>query len=899
MFLLLGIPSVTLNTIQLLTGYNYKKWRSQVDFYLAMNQNMDLCVTDKMPEELTDTSTKEDKNAHKAWWKANKMAKTVIRNTMSDTVRGSVEEPETAIEYLYTIQEMYRESDKAEAARLSRQFQETKYDGNVNVREHIMKLIDINAQLRELDMGNTDDYVVHTALHSLPISYSQLRTSYNAQKEKWSLKELIAICSVEEERIKKEREPSTSVNLIEKKKKYQKKLKPNKAIQKNTNSASTSAAKGDKPFRFKCYFCKKVGHMKKDCTGFKNWLVKKGKFSNSVFSLEVNLINVEPTSWWIDSGSPLHITNSLQGFKRKRVPRSDEVNLCVGNGMRVGVKAIGTLTLDLGLGKLLVLDNVYYVPSMRRNLVSASLLVKYGCRLVIDNNGITISKDSVQLGSGVIMNDYLQLNCSPAQQEILLVENTDTSSNTLTGVKRTKCDEKSAYLWHRRLGHISKERLKTLVKNNILNELDFSDLEDCVECFKGKMTNLRRKKTTCRSQTPLELIHTDICGPFRTQTICGNVYYITFIDDYSRYSYVYLLSEKSQALQAFQIYKAEVEKQLDKKIKTVRSDRGGEFYGRYTEAGQQKGPFALFLQEHGIKAQYTTPYNPQQNGVAERKNRTLLNMVRSMMCTTGLPRFLWGEALRTANYICNRTPSKAVEKTSFELWCGRKPSLHHCHVWGCPAEARIYNPKINKLDPKTVSCYFIGYPEKSKGYKLYSAKHSPRIFETHQVKFLNEKIHNAVFEDLSSEFQEIVLNDNAGTKEQENMEIDDSAMNDNTENINQENLQNNDEDMLVEQDQDELEHVPVEIGPVVPQNQAAKPNPQNPPVRRSNRAKRPKYGGEGSDYVVYLQETDHVEDDLAEDDDPVTFNQAIESSQSTKWKQAMEAEIDSMSQNEV
>ena len=114
--------------------------------------------------------------------------------------------------------------------------------------------------------------------------------------------------------------------------------------------------------------------------------------------------------------------------------------------MRVAVKAIGTLKLDLGSGNFLFLDNVYYVPSMRRNLVSVSLMVKSGCRLLIDSNGILISRNSMEIGSGVILNDYLQLNCSMAQQEILLVENNNTdSTSTLTGVKRTKLNEKSAF----------------------------------------------------------------------------------------------------------------------------------------------------------------------------------------------------------------------------------------------------------------------------------------------------------------------------------------------------------------------------------------------------------------------------------------------------------------------
>ncbi|KAL6178399.1 hypothetical protein ACLB2K_049917 [Fragaria x ananassa] len=121
------------------------------------------------------------------------------------------------------------------------------------------------------------------------------------------------------------------------------------------------------------------------------------------------------------------------------------------------------------------------------------------------------------------------------------------------------------------------------------------------------------------------------------------------------------------------ITKAEAEKELGKQVKAMRSDRGWEYYG-----------------------------SPESNGVSERKNRTLLNMVRSMMCTSGLPRFLWGEALKTTNYITNKTPSKAVAKTSFELWRNRKPSVIHVHVWGCKAEARPYNPKEGKLDPKTI-----------------------------------------------------------------------------------------------------------------------------------------------------------------------------------------------------
>uniref|UniRef100_A0A803M5E7 Integrase catalytic domain-containing protein n=1 Tax=Chenopodium quinoa TaxID=63459 RepID=A0A803M5E7_CHEQI len=158
--------------------------------------------------------------------------------------------------------------------------------------------------------------------------------------------------------------------------------------------------------------------------------------------------------------------------------------------------------------------------------------------------------------------------------------------------------------------------------------------------------------------------------------------------------------------------------------------------------GQACGPFAKFLQEHGIVAQYTMPGSPDQNGVAERRNRTLIEMVRSMQSNATLPPSLWIEALKTPAYILNRVPSKAVSKTPFELFKGWKPSLRHMRVWGCPSEVRIYNPQEKKLDPRTISGYFIGYAEKSKGYRFYCPSHSTRIVESRNAKFLENDLVN-------------------------------------------------------------------------------------------------------------------------------------------------------------
>ena len=131
-----------------------------------------------------------------------------------------------------------------------------------------------------------------------------------------------------------------------------------------------------------------------------------------------------------------------------------------------------------------------------------------------------------------------------------------------------------------------------------------------------------------------------------------------------------------------------------------------DLYGRYNETSQNLGPFSRFLQECGIEAQYTMPGTPQQNGVAERRNRTLLDMVRCMLSHSSLPDFLWGDAIKTAVYILNQVPSKSVPKTPYELMTGKKPTLKHFHVWGCKAKVRPSNPQLKKLDLKTISGFF-------------------------------------------------------------------------------------------------------------------------------------------------------------------------------------------------
>jgi hypothetical protein len=193
-------------------------------------------------------------------------------------------------------------------------------------------------------------------------------------------------------------------------------------------------------------------------------------------------------------------------------------------------------------------------------------------------------------------------------------------------------------------------------------------------------------------------------------------------------------------LNKFKIFKVEVENQHNIKIKVVRSDSWGEYYSRHTPYGQVPGLFARFLQENGILAQYSMSGDPRQNGVAKRRNRTLMDMVRSMLSYSTLPISLWMDALKTIVHILNRVPSKSVPKTPYKIWTDRKSTLNYLLVWGCPAETKLFNPSIGKLNHKTVSCHFIGYPDKSKGFRFYCPDRYIKIVETRHAIFLEDEV---------------------------------------------------------------------------------------------------------------------------------------------------------------
>ncbi|KAL6329550.1 hypothetical protein AAG906_022101 [Vitis piasezkii] len=389
--------------------------------------------------------------------------------------------------------------------------------------------------------------------------------------------------------------------------------------------------------------------------------------------------------------------------------------------------------------------------------------------ILFDYGQLSLMLNYITVGYGILCDGLYKISLNHEFAQALITPHSNVGS------KRGLINENSSIL------------IERLVKEGILQNLDFTDFH----------------KGATRSNELLEIIHTDICGPLSLPCFTEK-YFITFIDDLSRYGYVYLIHEKSRAIDIFEMFIT-----------------GGEYYGD-------------MMNRDKILA-----------------NRTLMEMVRSMMSYSSVPISLWGEALKTAMYILNRVPSKAVPKTPFELWTGRKPSLRHIHIWGCPMrQESITHMRKSLIQERYLDISLaIRINRKFLENGEISGSNEPRKVDIEEIRV-----------DIPPPFlpQEIIV-------PQPVQQVED-------------NEQNNRDGSLP------LENIAIE--------NAVEP-PQPAPLRRSQRERRPAIT---DDYVVYLQESDF---DIGIRKDPVSFSQAMESDDSSKWMEAMNEELKSMAHNGV
>nr|GEX85817.1 hypothetical protein [Tanacetum cinerariifolium] len=337
----------------------------------------------------------------------------------------------------------------------------------------------------------------------------------------------------------------------------------------------------------------------------------------------------------------LHVIQAGKGLRESRKLKWRDLSLYVGNGQREAVEAIGVFHLCLPSGLVIILNNCHYAPYIIRGVISVSHLYEDGFVNCFMNNTIQVSRNNMVYFSAIPRDGIFEIDFFNSYA--------NDSSMYAISKKRAKLDLDSALLWHCRLVHISKKHIEKLQHYRLLNSTDLRAFEKCISCMSGKMARKPYTHQVERAKDLLGLIHADVCGPFKIMSRQGASYFVTFTDDFSRYGYAYLLKHKHEVFETFKVFQKEVENQLGKTIKSLRYDRGGEYMNQ---------EFLDHLRDYRIITHRTPPYTPQHNGVSERRNRALLDMVRSMMSQTTLSKSFWDYVLETVARILNMVPTK-------------------------------------------------------------------------------------------------------------------------------------------------------------------------------------------------------------------------------------------------
>lgn len=387
---------------------------------------------------------------------------------------------------------------------------------------------------------------------------------------------------------------------------------------------------------------------------------------------------------------------------------------------------------DVSKGKM-TFEDVYYVEQLRYNLLSVSQ--------VCDKKHSILFTDSecIILAPGFkVVDENMILLRTPRKDNVYCLDlesvSTDSSLNCL--VSKASMDESS--LWHRRMCHMNFKTMNKIVKNNLVRGFPskvYSCDDHCVACLKGKQHKTSHKSKEINTiSNPLQLLHMDLFGPTNVMSIGKKSYCLVIVDDYSRFTWVYFLRTKDETSGLIKTFILRVENQTNQKVKVIRSDNGTEF---------KNFDLNTFCEEKGIERQYSAPRSPQQNGVAERRNRTLIEAARSLLADSKLPITFWAEAVNTACYVQNRVlVVKPKNKTPYELFKKKKPFIGFFKPFGCPCTILNTKSHLGKFDSKVDDGFLVGYSSQSKAYRVFNT--SSRIIEESDNVKCNENTPNPI-----------------------------------------------------------------------------------------------------------------------------------------------------------
>ncbi|GJU87040.1 putative ribonuclease H-like domain-containing protein [Tanacetum coccineum] len=424
-----------------------------------------------------------------------------------------------------------------------------------------------------------------------------------------------------------------------------------------------------------------------------------------------------------DSGCSGHMTGNRAHLEDYQ--ELSKVGSVTFGGSKGSISGKGTIRLGN-----LVFDDVAFVKELGHfNLFSISQI----CDKKL--NVLFTEKECFVVSSDFKMPDENQVLLKVPRQHNMYtfdMKNVDSSKGYTCLLAKASSNE--AKLWHRRLGHLNFKNLNKLVKDNLVRGLpskSFKNDHTCVACQKGKQHKASCKAKIDRYVThPLHTLHMDLFGPTSVRSINHASYCLVITDDCSRFCWVFFLAKKDETSGILKTFIRQIENQLNQKVKIIRSDNGTEFKNRV---------MLEFCGEKGIKQEFSNARTPQQNGVAERMNRTLIEAARSMLADSHLPTTFWAEAVNTACYTFNRVRvTKPQNKTPYELLFGHKPIISYIRPFGCHVTILNTLSPLGKFDGKSDEGFLVGYSVNSKAFRVYNLA-TKRVEVNLHVNFLEEK----------------------------------------------------------------------------------------------------------------------------------------------------------------
>lgn len=668
-------------------GNGFSNWEFRLKLVLEQN---DLLNT------LEEVSEEED------FRKKDRKARNIIVQWLGDNVLDIVKNKKTAKTMYETLRSTYVQKGLSIQVEIQRKLRNMRFTGGT-VSNFIMEFEKTVTELKNSGGMIQEGEIISQLLASMPESYQAIVTTidviFSQDPSKINF-ELVKNKLLQEEvrqTSRSEQNGSAAFAVFRKRGGYYR-GKPRK--HETTDEKSPKTNTGD--FRFKCYQCGKQGHKRSECPDRRSVNVAVDKDENDIAFLvnapdtcepssigkTADALNVNATynliqnneqviDFIVDSGATNHMVNKRIGqFLVEEKPVDCIIKVAKRNA-NIKAEKCGTLFTENDEGITLKIENVLQCNELDYNLLSVKQIEKAGLRIIFEKETVIISKNSK-----VILQGHLRGNLY-----IITLKLHHISAN----VAHTNLD-----ILHRRMGHSSVYPSKNL----------------CEVCIKGKQTR-EQFKTISEEKKPkriLEVVSSDVAGPFTPETYDGMKYYVTFIDHYTHFAQIYVMKHKNEVFDRFKEYEAQVTSRFQKKISRFRCDNGGEYNSQ---------EFKRFCKVKGIQIEYTVPRNPEQNGVSERLNRTILNMARCLLFDAHLTKSFWGEAVRTAVYIINRLPTTSIKSrtTPAELWYERKVDIDKIRVFGSKAFVHVPKEERGKLDERSKTMFLIGYT--GNGYRLW------------------------------------------------------------------------------------------------------------------------------------------------------------------------------------